>query len=255
MNSRWFLIAGLVALGFSQPPDTTDTTTASQVTPLPEIQAVGDTSIYLPEGKPFFEVKSNLESLQHQIDSLKQVLKVYEKKQPLPTINEELLNLIKVPQFQHRIELTNGTVVMGKIIQESLEEIIVQTSIGRLAIDRDKVVNITEELPPHAEVELVSEPFVNVFPDREEITGLVKNTGKIRADFVRIVANLWALTTELAAQDSAFINGKEVKYRSGVITDTALEPGASAPFRIIVPLNEKTAVEYRTYDIRWSEVE
>jgi hypothetical protein len=254
MNSRWFILALLTTLGLSQQPDTTDTTIATQVAPLPEIQAARDTVTLLPEGKPFFEVKSNLEYLQHQIDSLKQVLKVYEKKQPLPTINEELLNLIKIPQFQHRIELTNGTVVMGEIIQESLEEIIVQTSIGHLAIDRDKVVNITEELPPHAQVELVSDPFVNVFPDREEITGLVKNTGKVRADFVRVIANLWAPTTELAAQDAAFGNGTEVKYNSGVITDTALEPGASAPFRIIVPLSENTAVEYRTYDIRWLEV-
>lgn len=255
MNSRWLIIICLVTLGLAQESDTTDTTTTHPVVPLPEIQAVRDTVTRLPEGKPFFEVKSNLEFLQHQIDSLKQVLKVYEKKQPLPTINEDLLNLIKLPQFQHRIELTNGTVVMGEIIQESLEEIIVQTSIGRLAIDREKVVNITEELPPHPKVELVSEPYVNVFPDREEITGLVKNTGKLRADFVRVVANLWAPTTELAAQDSAFVNGKEVKYNSGVITDTALEPGASAPFRIIVPLSENTAVEYRTYDIRWLEVE
>jgi hypothetical protein len=98
----------------------------------------------------------------------------------------------------------------------------------------------------------MSEPFVSVYPDHEEITGIVNNSGKARADFVRIIAKLWTPETELAASDSAFASGSIQEYTTGVISDTAIEPGATASFTITVPLEEGASiVEYRTYDIRW----
>jgi len=100
------------------------------------------------------------------------------------------------------------------------------------------------------------EPFVEVYPEREEIRGVVKNTGQKRADFVRIIANLWTPETELAYVDSAFANGIIQEYHSGVITDTAIEPGATAEFYIVVPIDEGSkVVEYRTYDIRWTVID
>ena len=115
------------------------------------------------------------------------------------------------------------------------------------------MVNIEEEKPPAPKVELMSEPFVSVYPDHEEITGIVKNSGKTRADFVRIIASLWTAETELTGRDSAFAQGSVQEYATGVITDTAIEPGATASFTITVPLSEGSlAVEYRTYDIYWS---
>ena len=53
----------------------------------------------------------------------------------MPTIDEDLLNLIKVPQLRHRVELQNGTIVNGEIIEEDELGIIIQTSIGQLAIE------------------------------------------------------------------------------------------------------------------------
>ena len=115
------------------------------------------------------------------------------------------------------------------------------------------MVNIEEEKPPAPKVELMSEPFVSVYPDHEEITGIVKNAGKTRADFVRIIAKLWTPETELVTIDSAFAQGSVQEYATGVITDTAIEPGATASFTITVPLSEgSSAVEYRTYGIHWS---
>ena len=229
-----------------------DTTVDESLVPLPEVREMSDKADKLPLDEPFFELKSSIDILHQQIDSLKRVISVYEKgRGPIPTIDEELLNLIKIPQLRHRIELQNGTIVNGEIIEEDDLGIIVQTSIGQLAIERDRIVNITDDLPPNAKVELTGEPFVNAFPDREEITGKIKNIGAKRADFVRVIANLWSSTTMLIQKDSVFVTGKKQKYFSGIRANTALEPGSVSEFKLVIPLSEGDKVSYRTYEVRW----
>ena len=229
-----------------------DTTVDESLVPLPEVREMDEKGDKLPLGEPFFELKSSIDILHQQMDSLKRVISVYEKgRGPIPTIDEELLNLIKIPQLRHRIELQNGTIVNGEIIQEDDLRIILQTSIGQLAIERDRIVNITDDLPPNAKVELTGEPFVNAFPDREEITGKIKNIGTKRADFVRVIANLWSPTTMLIQKDSVFVTGKKQKYFSGIRADTALEPGSVSEFKLVIPLSEGDKVSYRTYEVRW----
>lgn len=229
-----------------------DTIVDESLVPLPEVREMSDKSDKLPLDEPFFELKSSIDILHQQIDSLKRVISVYEKgRGPIPTIDEELLNLIKIPQLRHRIELQNGTIVNGEIIEEDDLGIIVQTSIGQLAIERDRIVNITDDLPPNAKVELTGEPFVNAFPDREEITGKIKNIGAKRADFVRVIANLWSSTTMLIQKDSVFVTGKKQKYFSGIRANTALEPGSVSEFKLVIPLSEGDKVSYRTYEVRW----
>ncbi|MCS5615919.1 MAG: hypothetical protein NZ771_08960 [Candidatus Marinimicrobia bacterium] len=229
-----------------------DTIVDESLVPLPEVREMSDKSDKLPLDEPFFELKSSIDILHQQMDSLKRVISVYEKgRGPIPTIDEELLNLIKIPQLRHRIELQNGTIVNGEIIEEDDLGIIVQTSIGQLAIERDRIVNITDDLPPNAKVELTGEPFVNAFPDREEITGKIKNIGAKRADFVRVIANLWSPTTMLIQRDSVFVTGKKRKYFSGIRANTALEPGSVSEFKLVIPLSEGDKVSYRTYEVRW----
>ena len=229
-----------------------DTTVDESLVPLPEVREMRDKTDKLPLDEPFFELKSSIDILHQQMDSLKRVISVYEKgRGPIPTIDEELLNLIKIPQLRHRIELQNGTIVNGEIIEEDDLGIIVQTSIGQLAIERDRIVNITDDLPPNAKVELTGEPFVNAFPDREEITGKIKNIGAKRADFVRVIANLWSSTTMLIQKDSVFVTGKKQKYFSGIRANTALEPGSVSEFKLVIPLSEGDKVSYRTYEVRW----
>ena len=229
-----------------------DTIVDESLVPLPEVREMSDKTDKLPLDEPFFELKSSIDILHQQMDSLKRVISVYEKgRGPIPTIDEELLNLIKIPQLRHRIELQNGTIVNGEIIEEDDLGIIVQTSIGQLAIERDRIVNITDDLPPNAKVELTGEPFVNAFPDREEITGKIKNIGAKRADFVRVIANLWSSTTMLIQKDSVFVTGKKQKYFSGIRANTALEPGSVSEFKLVIPLSEGDKVSYRTYEVRW----
>jgi len=233
-------------------PETIDTTAQDTLVPLPDIRELGDKADKLPLDEPFFELKSSIDLLHQQMDSLKRVISIYEKgKGAMPTIDEELLNLIKVPQLRHRIELQNGTIVNGEIIQEDDLGIIVQTSIGQLAIEMDRVVNITEDLPPNAKVEIMGEPYVNAFPDREEIAGTIKNVGLKRADFIRVIAHLWSATTELIQTDSVFVTGQKQKYLTGIRADTSLEPGSISEFKFTIPLSEEDKVSYRTYEVRW----
>ena len=220
--------------------------------PLPDVRILRKKTDKLEVDEPFFELKSSIDLLHQQVDSLKKVISTYEKgKGAMPTIDEELLNLIKVPQLRHRIELQNGTIVNGEIIEEDQLGIIIQTSIGQLAIEKNRIVDIMEDLPPSAKVELTSEPFIDAFPDREEITGSIKNIGTKRADFVRVIAHLWSPTTALIQKDSVFISGQNQKYYTGIKSDAALEPGAIVDFKITIPLAEGDDVSYRTYEVRW----
>ena len=220
--------------------------------PLPDVRILRKETDKLEVDEPFFELKSSIDLLHQQVDSLKKVISTYEKgKGAIPTIDEELLNLIKVPQLRHRIELQNGTIVNGEIIEEDQLGIIIQTSIGQLAIEKNRIVDIMEDLPPSAKVELTSEPFIDAFPDREEITGSIKNIGTKRADFVRVIAHLWSPTTALIQKDSVFISGQNQKYYTGIKSDAALEPGAIVDFKITIPLAEGDDVSYRTYEVRW----
>jgi len=205
----------------------------------------------LDSGEPFFEIKSSIDMLRQQVDSLKKIISVYEEgKGAMPNINEELLNLIKIPQLRHRIELQNGTVVNGEIIEEDDLGIVVQTSIGQLAIEKDKIIDIGEDLPPAAKVELINEPFVDIYPDREEIVGTIKNVGTKRADFVRVIANLWSPTTQLIYQDSVFISGQNTKYYTGIKAKTSLDPGSISEFRLVIPTSNEN-ISYRTFEVRW----
>ncbi|MCP4931521.1 MAG: hypothetical protein GY912_06035, partial [Candidatus Marinimicrobia bacterium] len=79
-------------------PKTTEPTANDTLVPLPDVRELGDKTNKLPLGEPFFELKSSIDLLHQQMDSLKRVISVYEKgKGAMPTIDEELLNLIKIP--------------------------------------------------------------------------------------------------------------------------------------------------------------
>ena len=227
--------------------------TLNIVKPLPIVRDPDKKTIEkLESGEQFFEIKSSIDVLRQQVDSLKKIISVYEEgKGAMPNINEELLDLIKIPQLRHRIELQNGTVVNGEIIEEDDLGIIVQTSIGQLAIEKDKIIDIAEDLPPLAKVEIINEPFVDIYTDREEITGALKNIGTKRADFVRVIANLWSPTTQLLYQDSVFVSGQNTKYYTGIKSITSLDPGSITEFKMTIPVDSEDEVSYRTYEVRW----
>ena len=107
----------------------------SPLVPLPQQkQQKGNQQLKFDE--LFFEYESNLKALETEVDSLKSVVKGYEKGQTMPNISREILDLIKVPETQHRVELQNGTVVSGEILQESDSTLTLNTRIGKLVLKR-----------------------------------------------------------------------------------------------------------------------
>lgn len=203
----------------------------------------------------FFEYESNLRELKNQIDSLKSIVTAFEKKQTMPNVNREILDLIKIPKFQYRIELKNGTVVMGDILSETDSSLVLKTQIGQLVLKKEMVIRRNKHEPPEPKVIFLGDPFVNIYPDRHEFSGKIKNVGKRRADFVRVVSNLFTQTTKLAGQDSAFVKGSRIIYNSGVIADTALEPGETATYNFPVKIKNRKKAQYHTMDIHWNSTD
>ena len=191
--------------------------------------------------------------LETEIDSLKRVVKGYQKGQTMPNVSRELLDLVKVPTFQHQVELQNGTVVAGDLLEESDSTLTLKTQIGTLVLKKEMVVRMDELEKPGPKVILLGEPFIDYYPDRQIFSGRVKNVGEIRADFVRIIGNLFDQTTSITGKDSIFVKGTRIVYESNVVADTALEPGQTAPYILTVPITKGRKAEYHTLDIHWEE--
>ena len=77
------------------------------------------------------------------------------------------------------------------------------------------------------------------------------NQGHRRGDFIRVIYNLWGENTQLLGSDSTFIEGSQIIYRSGIVTDTVLEPNQSAQFSVTVAVPDSISVTYVTRDVRW----
>ena len=203
----------------------------------------------------FFEYESNLRELKNQVDSLKSIVTAFEKKQTMPNVSRDILDLIKIPEFQYRIELKNGTIVKGDILSETDSSLVLKTQIGQLVLKKEMVIRRNKNEEPEPKVIFLGDPFVNIYPDRHEFSGKIKNVGKRRADFVRVVSNLFTQTTKLAGQDSVFVKGSRIIYNSGVIADTALDPGQTATYNFPVKIKNRSKAQYHTMDIRWNSTD
>ena len=201
----------------------------------------------------FFEYESNLKALEIEVDSLKSVVKGYEKGQSMPNISREILDLIKIPETQSRIELQNGTVVSGEILQESDSTLTLNTRIGKLVLKKEMVVRMDELQKPGPKVVFLGDPFIDYYPDKQIFSGRVQNIGQIRADFVRVIGNLFDQTTQNTGMDSVFVKGSRVVYESNVVADTALEPGQTASYVLTIPIKKGQKTEYHTMDVHWNE--
>ena len=225
---------------------------AVPLVPLPQ-QKEENSNQQLKFDELFFEYESNLKALEIEVDSLKNVVKGYEKGQSMPNISREILDLIKIPDTQSRIELQNGTVVSGEILQESDSTLTLNTRIGKLVLKKEMVVRMDELQKPGPKVVFLGDPFIDYYPDKQIFSGRVQNIGQIRADFVRVIGNLFDQTTQNTGMDSVFVKGSRVVYESNVVADTALEPGQTASYVLTVPIKKGQKTEYHTMDVHWNE--
>ena len=79
---------------------------------------------------------------QSQVDSLKSVVRYYDiAEKGLPEIDEDVLNILKLPKLKNKITLKNGTIVVGHKIAENLDIIILGSLIPGRFIAKSEVAN------------------------------------------------------------------------------------------------------------------
>ena len=109
--------------------------------------------------------------------------------------------------------------------------------------------------PATAKIDFDGDSNEKIMAESRLYSGTVTNTGLDRADFVRIIYQLWGGETDLISSDSTFIEGTQMVYQSGIITDTALRPGETAEFFLEIKSPSDKKVQYVTRDIHWDTYE
>ena len=205
----------------------------------------------------FYPVKESLDDLRREMNELKAKIVEYESRISVPSVNTNMLRMIKSPHLKHRITLSNGTIVHGNILKEDSEKMTVETQLGQITLDKATIEEYTEVNAPAPEVEMKGS--FNGPEQRNEgqtfvYSGSLVNNGKFKADFVRIIFKIWDENTGLIAADSAFVDGSKIKYSNGVITDCTLKPGDIGTFNVAVNVPRGAKYEYETYDIHWENL-
>ena len=205
----------------------------------------------------FYPVKESLDDLRREMNELKAQIVEYESRVSVPSVNTDMLRMIKSPHLKHRITLSNGTIVHGNILKEDSEKMTVETQLGQITLDKATIEEYTEVNAPAPEVEM--QGSFNGPEQRNEgqtfvYSGSLVNNGKFKADFVRIIFKIWDENTGLIAADSAFVDGSKIKYSNGVITDCTLKPGDIGTFNVAVNVPRGAKYEYETYDIHWENL-
>ncbi|MCF7803997.1 MAG: hypothetical protein K9N46_01675 [Candidatus Marinimicrobia bacterium] len=85
-------------------------------------------------------------------------------------------------------------------------------------------------------------------------SGTIKNTGQRRADFVKVHFQFRRNWSGDNKTMTAFVDGIQYEYQSGVESDAALPPEASGTFELYVPKSFGNYIGY-SYSIDWEEYE
>tara|TARA_Y100001968_G_scaffold328460_1_gene375675 strand:+ start:11197 stop:11970 length:774 start_codon:yes stop_codon:yes gene_type:complete len=211
--------------------------------------------LFSEETKPFYTVDPKLEEIESEIALLKEQVIQYQSQISTPNFNTQVLKLLKNPGIKHEIQLSNGTTIQGVIIYENANQLIVDTQIGQLQINKNEVLNTEDILPPVANLEFIGDAIEEVYQNKRAYKGSIKNNGLKRADFVRIIYTLYDQNSELIAIDSAFISGSKQIFNSGIISDASINPGNFAEFYVEINTESEKEVKYFLRDIRWEYFE
>ena len=205
--------------------------------------------------KDFYDLQTSMEELRRQMNQLRIDVEAYKSREMTPEVYRTILKRIQPPKLTHEIVMTNGTVVRGNIIAENIDELTVETSVGNLTLGKSNIRSIQDIAELKPKIEFLGDAREEIYDDHRVYTGVVRNEGISRGDFVRVIFNLWNAKTELVAEDSAFVDGTTIPYLSGVVTDTALEPGQTAEYYVRVKAAKDNPVSYITREIHWERVD
>ena len=246
---------GLLGIGGGGGPDeeiTEDGEPAVDAAALPSGGSVEGTV----SRRQFFEVKNDITALKTELARIKSDINAYSKTPQTVRTTETRYGFIETTEITHKVTLNNGTEVLGKITRETLDDIVLITQIGTLTIDRRQIREIALAESPKALCQIVGDVGnleTRVYTDRRVYTGFVRNIGERRADFVVVKVKLARENTRIIAVDSAYVDGGNFRYRTGVISDTSIMPEGSAPFSVTVYLPPNSDVSYYTTEVHWKE--
>jgi len=250
MNIKTILKISILSIFFIGCGAKNEIIVEEQVTIMPEEI---DENQYFEHGSPFYPLKESMEDLQYQVRELKARVAEYESSLHAPTLNAELLKLIKSPQIEHELYMNNGTIIQGKIITENADEMIVQTRIGQLKIDKNYVTSIKKVEPLSPKMNFNESSLEEkLSPSNLEFSGTVSNTGGRRADFVRVIYHFWETDTKLAFTDSVFISGESMAYHNNVISNASLNPGKEANYNLLIEIPDSSIITYWTREIKFN---
>lgn len=205
--------------------------------------------------KDFYDLQMNMESLKRQMDQLRLDVEAYKSREMTPDVYRNILRRITPPKLTHELILTNGTVVRGNIIDENIDELTIETTLGNLTLDKSMIRSIQDIADIKPKIEFMGDAKEEIYDDHRIYTGTVKNIGISRGDYARVIFRLWNAKTELVAEDSAFVEGIPMAYLAGVVTDTAVEPDQSVTYRVRVNTPKDNPVSYITREIHWERID
>ena len=205
--------------------------------------------------EPFYTVDPKLEDIESEIAILKEKVMQYESQISTPNFNTEILKLIKTPIIKNEIELSNGTTIQGTIIYENVDEMIVETQIGQLKINKNEIIKIEDVLPPIAILEFIGDGVEEIYQDRRAYKGTLKNIGLKRADFIRVIYSMYDENSNLIASDSSFVSGEMKQFNSGIISDASLNQNNFADYYVTVNIPSDQTVKYFLREVRWEYYE
>ena len=199
----------------------------------------------------FYKLEESIEDIQGQIAKLKAQVMEYNNQTSEANYIERLKELIDGYSTTHKITLKNGSVIDGIFEKDRGKDIVVITKVGQLIIDKNEIENIEDLIPPIPDIIFIGHGQEEIFDNYHLFTGKILNQGSRKGDFVRVIYKLWGEDTQIINSDSVFVAGTQVKYKSGVVTDTALAPNQSAYFSVQVSIDDEIPISYVTREIRW----
>ena len=203
----------------------------------------------------FYTVEPKLEDIESEMALLKEKVIQYESRISAPNFNTEILKLIKTPNIKHEIQLSNGTIIQGTIVYENANEMIVETQIGQLKINKNEIVEIEDIVPPIAILEFIGDGREEIYQDKRAYNGTLKNLGLKRADFVRVIYSMYDENSNLITSDSTFISGDLRQYNSGIVSDASLNSNNFADYYVTVYIPSDATVKYFLREVRWEYYE
>jgi len=205
------------------------------------------------EGR-YYNTDEELRNLKNELNRLKQEMLMYKSDVNMPKIRQEIRDMVTIPELTHEITLKNGTIVQGKLLQENLDEIKVQTLIGIITLKQNQISGIRETRELKAVLEFDGSLREMNFSDKKVYIGKVKNAGTDRAAFIRIIIRLFDDTANIINTDSSFVLGVETELNGGIYSSSVLMPGQTGDFQCTVPTLGKN-VSYYTTDIKYTSIE